>query len=283
MKFLRYTILLFSFFLLSCSSHQKKQDEERKPVLEVEGRFLYLDEIQNIVPNNVNSQDSTLLAESYIKKWVTDVLMYERAKRNISNKDEIDKLVEDYRKTLILQQYQQTIIEQQLNTDLNDEQLQEFYNQYTNEFILEEPIIKGLFLKVPMGAPQLQNLRGWLTSLSSKSLENIERYCTQNASTYDYFTDRWVNLSEVSKNISIPLGSNDILSKNRLIEVQDSTFRYFLFVQDYKAIGTTAPFDAAKEKIRMSLINKQRIDFIKNYEEEMYQKALKKGDINFFD
>jgi hypothetical protein len=269
--------------MLSCSSEHKRQDNERKPVLEVEGRFLYLDEIQNIVPNNVSSQDSTLLAESYIKKWVTDILVYERAKRNISNKEEIDKLVEDYRKTLVLQQYQQSIIEQQLNADLSDEQLQEFYTQYTNEFVLSEPIIKGLFLKVPMGAPNLQNLRGWLNSLSSKSLENIERYCVQNASTYDYFADRWVNLSEVSKNISIPVGSNDILSKNRLIEVQDSTFRYFLFVQDYKAAGATAPFDAAKEKIRMSLINKKRIDFIKNFQEEIYQKALKKGDINFFD
>ena len=282
MNLLKYALPFALIFATACSP-KEKQDETRKPVLEVEGRFLYLDEIQSIVPNNISSQDSILLADSYIKKWVTDVLMYEKAKRNISNTQEIEKSVEDYRKTLILHQYQQDIIKQQLNTDFADDQLQEFYNQYIDEFVLDETIIKGLFIKVPVGAPKITNLREWLHSYSTKSLQNIEKYCVQNASTYDYFGDRWVNFSEITKNIFVPIENpNDLMGKNRFVELQDSTFRYFLLIEEFKLAGSTAPFEAAKERIRISLTNKYRIDFIKQFEEDTYKSAVRNGDINFF-
>jgi len=113
MKTSRLLILIFAV-VISSSCTRKAADNARVPLLEVEGKFLYLDQIQEIIPPNVNAEDSAEIAESFIRKWVTDVLLYEIAKRNVTNKDEIDRLIEDYRKSLTIHQYQQKLIEQRL-------------------------------------------------------------------------------------------------------------------------------------------------------------------------
>ena len=102
-KFTFLLLILSTLGVISSCVH-KTPDIARKPLLEVEGRFLYFDEVQQIIPPSVSDTDSTQIAQSYIRKWVTDVLMYENAKRNITNSTEIDDLVESYRKSLTIHQ-----------------------------------------------------------------------------------------------------------------------------------------------------------------------------------
>ena len=148
----------------------------RTPILEVVGRFLYLDQIQDIIPTDISKEDSTQIAESYIRKWVTDVLLYENAKRNVSNKSEIDLLIEDYRKSLTIQQYQQKLIDQRLPKEPSKSEMNDFYESFKDEFVLRENIIKGILLIVPKNAPKLANDRTWVQPGNTKALENIEKY-----------------------------------------------------------------------------------------------------------
>jgi hypothetical protein len=86
-----FPFLFFAITLvggISCSK-RNSADQTRTPLLEVEGKFLYASDVEQIIPPNVNAKDSAEIAESFIRKWVTDVLLYENAKRNITNKAEI--------------------------------------------------------------------------------------------------------------------------------------------------------------------------------------------------
>jgi len=255
----------------------------RKPYLEVEGKFLYADEIEQVIPPNVNDTDSTEIAQSYVRKWATDVLMYENAKRNITNKAEIDELVENYRKSLTIHQYQQRMIEQRLPKEPAEEDLKAFYNEYGQQLLLTENTLKGLLLVVPKNAQKMANVRGWVQSANSKSLESIEKYSIQNAISYDYFGDKWLPLSEVLK--KIPLKIEDaahFLSANKFIETQDSTQHYFLRILSYRLSGQIEPYDMARKRISNILLNKQKADFISKFENEIYDDAVKDETITFF-
>ena len=283
---MKQTTLLFLFILSlivfeSCKS--KTPDVARKPYLEVEGKFLYADEIEQVIPPNVNDTDSTEIAQSYIRKWATDVLMYENAKRNITNKAEIDELVENYRKSLTIHQYQQRMIEQRLPKEPAEEDLKAFYNEYGQQLLLTENTLKGLLLVVPKNAQKMANVRGWVQSANSKSLESIEKYSIQNAISYDYFGDKWLPLSEVLK--KIPLKIEDaahFLSANKFIETQDSTQHYFLRILSYRLSGQIEPYDMARKRISNILLNKQKADFISKFENEIYDDAVKDETITFF-
>ena len=281
-KYIYLTIISLTLIVISSCVH-KTPEAARKPLLEVEGKFLYADEVQQIIPPNVNDTDSIGIAQSYIRKWVTDVLMYENAKRNITNKNEIEELVESYRKSLTIHQYQQKMIEQRLPKEASEEEVKAFYTQYSDQLILKENIIKGLLLIIPQKAPKLSTVRTWVQSGNTKSLESIEKYSLQNAISYDYFGDKWLPLSEILKRIPLKIEDpSKFLSSNRFVETSDSTEHFFLRIESFRLSGQVEPFEMAKDRIGNILLNKKKADFISKFETEIYNDAVANETVTFF-
>ena len=281
-KYIFLTIISLTLVVISSCVH-KTPEAARKPLLEVEGKFLYADEVQQIIPPNVNDTDSIGIANSYIRKWVTDVLMYENAKRNITNKNEIEELVESYRKSLTIHQYQQKMIEQRLPKEASEEEVKAFYTQYSDQLILKENIIKGLLLIIPQKAPKLSTVRSWVQSGNAKSLESIEKYSLQNAISYDYFGDKWLPLSEILKRIPLKIEDpSKFLSSNRFVEASDSTEHFFLRIESFRLSGQVEPFEMAKDRIGNILLNKKKADFISKFETEIYNDAVANETVTFF-
>lgn len=278
-----FLLIFILTLVVFASCARKAADVARTPLLEVEGKFLYLDEVRQIIPPHVNDSDSTEIAKSYIRKWVTDVLMYENAKRNVTNQAEIDDMVESYRKSLTIHQYQQKMIEQRLPNEPSDDELKAFYTQYSDQLILKDNIIKGLLLVVPEKAPKLSSVRSWVQSGNLKSLENIEKYSIQNAISYDYFGDKWVIFSDILKKMPLQLEDPvNFVATNKFVETSDSTKHYFLRIESYRTIGQVEPFEMSKDRISNILLNKYKADFISKFENELYDDAVKNEDVTFF-
>lgn len=281
------SIPVFLFLLVSipvflgCQKSDKK-DESRIAYLEVDGKYLYLDEIHSVIPQGCSRQDSLSIANNYIRKWITEALVYDHAEKNISNQDEIEELVEDYRKSLIIHQYQQNLIKERLGDGPTEDQMQDFYNQNKDKFELTNNIIKGIFIKVPIGAPKYAVLQGWLRNYNTKSVENIEKYSIQNATSYQYFGDKWAYFNDIIKDIPIKIQNQaDFIAKNRYIEASDSSYHYILRILNYQLIGNIEPYDMAKEEIQTVLMNKQKNDFIQKFEDKLYQDAVKNKKITY--
>ena len=278
-----YKSVLFLIILSLFSCKKETADTSRQKILEVEGKFLYLDEIQSIIPPTINPEDSTEIAQSYIRKWITNVLLFENAERNITNKAEIDELLEDYRKSLIIHQYQQKLIQERLPANPTDEEINTFFENYKEQLVLKENVIKGILLITPVNAPQLNNVRNWMQSANTKSLESIEKYHMQHAVSYEYFADRWVSFSEILKKMPLQLENpSQFLSGKRFIEISDSTKLYLLAIKETRLTGQTEPFEMAKPKIISLIMNKKKADFIDNFEKEIYDDAIKNETVTFF-
>lgn len=97
-----------------------------------------------------------------------------KAANNIPDNVDVDKLVENYRKALIMHTYQQELISQKLANDISEHEIAEYYGKNKELFKLEGPLIKGLFIKVPLTAPQLNNVRRWYKSEKQDAIESLE-------------------------------------------------------------------------------------------------------------
>lgn len=282
MRIFRHLLLVFIIgSLIGCDV--KSPDQTRIPLLEVEGKFLYLDQVQAIIPPNIGEPDSVQIADSYIRKWVTDVLLYENAKRNITDKASIERLLDDYRKSLTIHQYQQNLLQQRLPEKPSEEEMIRFYNNFSDQFVLRESQLKGILLVLPAGAPRLNDVRRWVQSGDTKSLEQIEKYSLQHGLSYDYFADRWVSLNEILKKVPVQQEQlSNSIGTGRYYEVSDSLKHYMLNVDSIKRTGEPEPFETAKEKISNIILNKLKSDFIINFEDELYQDAIKNGTVTFF-
>jgi hypothetical protein len=157
-----------------------------------------------------------------------------------------------------------------------------YYEANKEQFVLNENLIKGIFLKVPQSAPGLNNIRNWYRSMSEESLEKIEKYSLQNALIYDYFYDRWVIFNEVMEKIPHRISNQtQFLKVNNHLEVSDSAYVYLLNISERLLVGNEAPFDYVKAQIHSMLVNKQKIDYLRNFGDKLYLEAVKNGVVKF--
>jgi hypothetical protein len=281
----RIILISLSFVLCfsSCERLKKRAKslfEENNPVVELNGEVLYFSEIEKNLPGKMSSEDSILFVENYIKRWAVRNLMYDKASVNVKNLDEIEQLVADYRKSLLIHQYQQKLIEQRLKNPTESE-IKDYYDNNSEKFKLKENLIKGLYMKVPKNAPRIEELKSLMTDLSSEKLHEIEKYSYQNAVNYEYFGENWVNFDELLKKIPTEEKAENLF-KQRFIELSDKEFIYLLYISKYKEAGSVEPFDFAKDKINVILRNINKNTYIHNFEDELYNQAQKKGELKFY-
>lgn len=255
----------------------------RKVVAEVHDKYLYEDELQQIIPSGLQAEDSALVVEKYIRKWATDILMYEKAKNNISDMTEIDRLVDEYRKTLTIHQYQQRLVEQYSPQEPQEEEIRSFYERYGGQMIVKENLLKGLFLVVPADAPRMDDVRSWVKKADTESLEQIDKYTLQNAVSYDYFMDNWLPLLTITRKAPFQIvNPAEFLSAHSLAEASDSAHHYFLKISEYCTVGQQEPYDLAREKIIKVLSAQSSGELISQMEQELYQDAVASKDLKIY-
>ncbi len=282
---MRYCFIFIAFVSLLCSCKKTQSSDDADVLVRVKDRVLERSEVKKQIPRGLSSADSLLLGESLEKKWVKDALVYEVAQRNLEGKDkeEVDKLVEEYRHSLIRYRYQEQLVRERLSSEFQESDKLSYYEENQKKFVLDKALVKGLFLKIPVDAPGLSDVKGWYRSTSEASLEKIEKYSVQNASIYDYFYDKWVDFDQVMDNIPVRVSNaNDFLKANKFVEATDSTYCYLLNIKEYLPVGSVAPYDYASPQIVEMLTNLRKVEFLRKFEEELYNDAVRRGDVQFY-
>lgn len=274
-------LLLFFLLCTSCGDQKSKRGHKAENLLvEINGNFLYKEDFRKVLPAGLSKDDSLLFAENYIRNWIEDILLYDKAEANIPDNTEIDKLVENYRRALIVHTYQQELINQRLSPNLSEQDIADFYEKNKNLFTLERPLIKGLFIKVPLAAPRLNEVRKWYKTETHEAVENLEKYSLQHAISYEYFYDKWVAVFDVLGKIPIKEEApEEYINVNRQVELRDTAFYYFLNVTDYLKKGDEEPYDFARNKAKDMLMNLHKVDFIKKIKADLYKEATRKDKI----
>ena len=266
----------------SCT--QKQNHKGKKPLVEVAGKFLYQEDLQAALPLNLVSDDSVLFAESYIRNWIEDALLFDKAENNVRDGERIKELVENYRKALVMHAYQEELVKQRLSEEITAAEINKYYEENKSLFVLEKPLAKGLFIKVPLQSPGLAEVRRWYKSNTQDAIEKLEKYSLRNAVTYDYFNDQWRPLDEIEAMMPVKNWDSErnYLKQNQNIELKDTAFHYFLHIEDYLGKGEQQPLDFAQEDIKEILINLKRVDFVNRVKEDLFRQASEKNRIIYY-
>lgn len=275
-------ILVIAAAMTGCG--QEHNHKGKTPLVEVSGEFLYKEDLQAALPLNISKDDSVLFAEHYIRNWIEDALLFDKAEGNIPDNDKISKLVENYRRALIMHTYQEELVNQKLANDISEEEINAYYEKNKELFRLDNPLVKGLFIKVPLSSPDLGNVRVWYRKNNQDVIEKLEKYSLRNAVSYDYFYDRWTSVPDVAAKIPLKVLDTDAnyLDKNRNVKVKDTAFCYFLHIEDFLGKDKQKPLDFARDEIKEILINLKRVEFINKVKEDLYQRASDRNKIIYY-
>ena len=154
-----YVSLLFAV-TSGCSMISRENHEE--PLARVFDNYLYPSDLDDAIPEGTLPKDSIILAKRYIDTWVRDQLMLSRAEQALTEEQkDFENQIAEYHRSLLIYSYRQKLLQQKLDTLVSSEEIQSYYDENSNNFILGQDIIKGTFIKVPLSAPRIDELRRW--------------------------------------------------------------------------------------------------------------------------
>ncbi len=276
-------LLSVSLMLSSCHKREEvKYVSGKTPLVELDGNVLYQEDLLQVLPVDISEADSAQFANRYIENWLSELLLYQNAERNVRDDKQIDELVENYRRSLIVHEYQQLLIEQKIEQDITIQEIETFYNDNKNLFVLEEPILKGLFIKLPLSAPNQNSIMKLYRLSDDESYDEIEKYCIRNAPYYEFFYDYWHSVSDIEILLpSMEVSLQDYLNKNDFLEIKDDEFIYLLNVSEYLPKGSVAPIEQVENRIKRLLINNKAVSYIQKIKKDLYNSAIENNRVIF--
>ena len=124
MKIVLYLMLIPLLFKM-CGSGDAS--DERVRLAKVGSNVIYLDEAVQGMPKGLSAKDSSAYVQQFLKNRVKELLIYDKAVKNIPQGKDIDELVENYRRSLVIYAYQQQVLNEKMQNDITDTEVQVFY------------------------------------------------------------------------------------------------------------------------------------------------------------
>ena len=264
-----FLIIAFLTFTVSCFNSDNKQI-----IASVNEKDLLLSEVLKEMPKA--TEDSTFFIERYMNLWIRKQLMIYHAELNVSS-DLLDyeAQIAEYRSSLLIYAYQQELINQNFDTSITSKEISDYYNQYREEFKLVKNIFMGRYIVVDKSAPKSKNLKKWYKSNKPDDIESLTDYCHQFAKEYYLSDSSWQYFSSINNKLPKFITEEEYFLENtKGVWFEDQQYRHYIYIKNYQIKGSISPLALEREKIRNVLLNKNKIQYLKQLEDELYQNAL---------
>lgn len=271
----KYTILLL--FIISCNYNLKNNDGY---VARVGDEFLSVEEIQELVPKNLNKQDSIRIVNNVIEEWATSKLLIQNAIINLTEieKSQIDNKSEKYRENLIISEYRNKISNNNPDTSASKDEIELFFSENSKNFKLFEEIIKGRYVKLNKNTFNINEIKRRFRRFNQSDKSFFDSISIQLLNYY--LNDSiWINKKLFFNKIpSLEYDQSLRISKNNLFYVQeDSLALYLIKINNYKKADDYAPLEYIYNRIKEVIVSKKRIDYLNKIDKELIGDAITKN------
>ena len=262
-------VLCIPLFFVACGD----LSSEDKLLVSLYDKELYFLEISNSFPEEA---DSVTFVQSYIDSWIKKQLLVAQAEMNLTDAlKNVEDRIDDYRSSLLIYAYQQELISQNFDTVVSKIEIQNYYSKNKEELELKENIFQARFVKTNLDAPKLDLLQNIFLSEKEEDKEDLKEYCRQFASDYYLEDSTWIYFSKFAEKLPLEIKNlTYYLSKNKYYTYSIDSSKYFLFIKQYQIKGSVSPLSLVQEKIRKIILNRNKLLFLKQLEDELYQKAI---------
>ena len=280
---MRRIALYISFLALSltaCNSFLAKDE----PVARVGERQLTMKELSGYIPDYLDATDSALWADDYVKKWVQRELLLLKAEENLkADLKDVSKELEEYRNSLIVFRYKNELVKEKMDTTVSDTNIQKYFNEHRESFILNRNIVKAIYIKIPVQVSNPDNIKDLCMTDNKEKQAKLNEYCMSYAKAYDRFNDQWVAADMVLKNTPAVIKDQDqFLERNRFVESTDMNYYYIVCIRDYRLSGQVSPIEYVQNDIKNLILSKQKIEFLKQIEKDIYKEGVDNNKVKLF-
>lgn len=283
---MKYTTLiihtLLFVYLSSCSMLDGGDPSiDEKPVAKVYDEQLYPEEMALVIPKGLSKSDSVVIAKNFIQSWIDEKLLLHKAYEAIDPTDfNIERKIEKFRDQLIIYEFENKFLNQNLNKKVSEEEIKAYYKEQKENFELQQPIVKGYFVKVKKESPNISTGKRLTKNATPSNLDDLKNFCFEEAESYNLNDSIWYFINDFTASSPLEEVSNItwVLKNQRFVEKSDSSYTYFLKINELQEKGT-APIELVEEQIKEIIISKRRMELKNNMSKELYNKAKENEEI----
>ncbi|MDD4819744.1 MAG: hypothetical protein PHD21_02795 [Flavobacteriales bacterium] len=299
-------VLIFASGFTSCKrvmtyiTHLENKTAN-KPLARVGDLYLYRADIPEIVPQGTSTEDSIAIIAKYIDVWATRQLVLSEAQKSISETD-LTKEVEEFKELLLQGKYEQSVISQKLDTTITDEQIDDYYTQNKTNFSLNKSIILWSYIPITYCEKDLEKkLRSAFSRDTAPNVRHkkdednkedspwtwagsIENILAEESYNVPFVKDQWIEVDKIESSYEVENGfANNVAQRSMYtftVKKNDNT--YLCKAHRYIRKTDIAPKEYVEAQIRSIILNKRKIDVIKQSQDELKKEAIKNNNLEIF-
>ena len=267
---------------IACKQFNVAQDDV---VARVGNHYLYQSDLENLMIKSLSIQDSLVKVKGIINDWARDILLHERSLINLSDSKikSLDMLVAEYEIDIFSNAYNEFVIKASLDTIVSDSEVQSFYDSNKAIFKLNHPLYRVRFIQLPLDHVRRKEItkrfrlfndddRQFLDSLSYQFSEYFLNDTVWISKNYLFNKSSFLNNDNLSKYIK----------KSQFFEVKDSLEVYLFVAKDYIGRNEFAPIEYIDPTIKNIILNKRKLEFLKQFNKEILQDAIKSKKLEIY-
>ena len=282
MKFKRFKVYIIVFLISSCNLFENKPV---RAIAKYKSNYLFFEDIKKYIPKNLSEKESLVMIENEIAKWAKNHILIEQANINLDNekKNQLLVMAKEYSDELFSFHYKEKIVKSLMDTVVNQNSIDEYYEQNKINYKLNEDILKARFIKISNENFEIPNIRNRFRRFKKSDISFLDSISLQ-FSAYSFNDSIWINkdvffskLPEVRDYVK-----NNIVKKNLFYQLEDSLELYLIKVSESALRNTIAPKDYLEPTLRQILVNKRKLEFIRNFENELYIDAIQTKELEIY-
>jgi len=248
----------------------------------VYNKSLYIKDLEGMFPPGTSAYDSSLITNAYTQRWVREAVLLYEAENNLPKDLNIDRLVRDYRSSLVRNNYEQVLLEQLMETKISSSELANFYDKNKIQYQLDNPIVKAYVVVVPKIISVRDSLKYLWKNATDVNLLRLKNICEEYELAHILDGSKWNEWENLAIYLPRNIGFEEFSRKGKDFSIQDGEFDVWVKILDSKKPQEIPPIEYVEDQLKRMLLLSRKTRLLEEKKEDMFDIAKRKGQIEIF-
>ncbi len=273
---LKYVVIGLMIGCTSCNLF--KSDSKTTAIARVNSDYLYKEDITNLIPPGIAKEDSIVIVRNFIDRWAAQKLLIRVAEVNLnaSKKAEFETLIQQYKVDLYTKAYLEEVVKRTTDTVVTLSELKAYYKENKENFKTNGTLVRLRYINIKKDNPKYEIIKSKFFDFRKSDKKFWDTYSMQ-LNSFALNDSIWVDMSQVYAKLPFinPDNRDEYILSGKTIQKTEAGNNYLVKISNVIDKNQIAPFDYLRPTLQEVIINKRKLELIKNFEKEIIDDAIK--------
>jgi len=273
---LKYVVIGLMIGCTSCNLF--KSDSKTTAIARVNSDYLYKEDITNLIPPGIAKEDSIVIVRNFIDRWAAQKLLIRVAEVNLnaSKKAEFETLIQQYKVDLYTKAYLEEVVKRTTDTVVTLSELKAYYKENKENFKTNGTLVRLRYINIKKDNPKYEIIKSKFFDFRKSDKKFWDTYSMQ-LNSFALNDSIWVDMSQVYAKLPFinPDNRDEYILSGKTIQKTEAGNNYLVKISNVIDKNQIAPFEYLRPTLQEVIINKRKLELIKNFEKEIIDDAIK--------